>query len=90
MILLYHVGKFISDAKSHKPCLGPAFGVRKQCNLSERIPAENVVKLDGSMPKTGEGLICGTCKKPVHRSWLSYERPVSWPSFQPETRGPVL
>ena len=76
MIILYHVGKFISDATSPRPCLGPAFGVRKQCSLSERIPSENVLKLDGTQPLVGEGLICGTCKHPVHRTWLSYSRPV--------------
>ncbi len=77
MILLYHVG----GAETCTPCFGPAFGVKQTCSLSEGIPAENVVKLDGQPPQTGEGLICGTCRHPVHRDWLSYQRPKSWPSF---------
>ncbi len=67
MIPLYHV--------AHRPCYGPAFGVKKQCALTEGIEAENVVKFDGKAPRTGEGLICGTCRRPVHRSWLSYTIP---------------
>ena len=78
MILLFHVGGFINDAISPKPCLGPAFGVRKRHDLRE-MPAENVVKLDGSKPLPGEGMICGTCRHPVHLSWLSYDRPLARP-----------
>ena len=79
MILLYHVGKFISDANSPTPCLGPAFGVKVR-HVGHDMPAENVLKLDGSKPIPGEGMICGTCGHPVHLSWLSYVRPLSWPT----------
>ncbi len=73
MILLWHVGH---DATSKEPCLGPAFGVMKRHGLDE-MPAENVVKLNGSKPVPGEGMICGSCHQPVRLAWLSYSQPSS-------------
>ncbi len=72
MILLYHVG----DPAHQRPCLGPAFGVVKR-HVGHDMPAENVLKLDGTKPRPGEGMICGTCRRPVHLSWLSYQRPLA-------------
>lgn len=62
MILLWHRG-------GPKPCLGPALSVLSMPSRHE-IAAENVVKLDGTKPLRGEGMLCGTCGEPLHPQWL--------------------
>jgi hypothetical protein len=82
MIVLYHVGGFSEEAqrrtglRSPKPCLGPAISLKRQHALNNEMPADNVVKLDGTSPIRGEAMLCGTCRQPVHVSWLSDRRPV--------------
>ncbi len=75
MILLFHIGGPM-NGKGIRPCMGPAFGVKRKHDLKD-MPAENVVKLNGAHPIPGEGMICGTCRYPVHLSWLSYVRPAT-------------
>lgn len=62
MIVLYHRG-------GPTPCGGPAFGVHRAPGRYE-IAADNVVKLDGTKPRRGEGMLCGGCGSPVTPQWL--------------------
>lgn len=73
MILLYHVdGEFRNGSR---PCGGPALGLKHWHRLDAAdFPAENVLKLDGTSPQRGEYVICGTCRQPIHVSWLSYKQ----------------
>lgn len=63
MIVLYHRG-------GPAPCHGPAVGVHRMPGRYE-LAADNVLKLDGTAPRRGEGMICGTCKQPFIPAWLS-------------------
>lgn len=62
MILLYHRGGPV-------PCYKPALGVHRLPNRYE-IAADNVLKLDGTKPQRGEGMVCGACGNPVVPQWL--------------------
>ncbi len=73
MILLYHSGGPLGTHLNPKPCFGPALGVVRKVPLTrEAFPADNVLKFDGTHPQRGETVICGTCGRPIHVSWLSY------------------
>lgn len=51
------------------PCNQSAIRVRKLPNPYE-IAADNVRLLDGSSPKRGDPMICGSCGQPVVPQWL--------------------
>ena len=72
MIALYHRG-------GPQPCGLPAIGVRQLPSRYE-IAADNVVLLDGTTPKRGDGMICGACRKAIVPQWL-----FSSPDAQPIT-----
>ena len=62
MILMFHRGGPVA-------CNGPAIGVRRVPGRYE-IAADNVVKLDGTVPVRGEGMLCGACGQPIIPQWL--------------------
>lgn len=63
MIVLYHRGGPV-------PCGLPAIALLKWHSNRYELPAENVLKLDGTKPVRGEAMICGACKNPLHPQWL--------------------
>lgn len=67
MIVLWH-------RSGPTPCNGPALGLRRAMALERyhrELPSENVLKLDGTPPRKGDYVFCGTCKAAVHPSFLS-------------------
>ena len=64
MIVLFHKG-------GPSPCGGPALGVIKPQAAYYELPADNVLKLDGTPPQRGDMMFCGTCKEPIHPQFLS-------------------
>jgi hypothetical protein len=64
-MLLYHIG-------GPNACHKPAISVIALPNRYE-IAADNVVKLDGTIPLRGEAMICGSCKGQIIPAWLSYK-----------------
>ena len=64
MIVLYHAGGPV-------PCNGPALGLVRDMDRLHELPADNVLKLDGTKPNRGEYVFCGTCKAAIHPSFLS-------------------
>ena len=64
MIVLFHKG-------GPAPCGGPALGVIKPQVAYYELPADNVLKLDGTPPKRGDLMFCGTCNEPIHPQFLS-------------------
>lgn len=69
MIVLYHRG-------GPAPCYRPAIGLYQCQSDRYEIPADNVLKLDGTRPTRGDAMICGSCKNPIHPQWL-FESPDS-------------
>lgn len=64
MIVLYHRG-------GPAPCGQPALGLRRAMSMPRHdLPADNVVKLDGTTPVRGEAVLCGACGQPLHPQWL--------------------
>lgn len=65
--MLYHWG-------GPRPCHGPAIGIRKAMPYPRHdTPHDNVLKLDGTTPRTGESMLCGSCKEPITSQWLTTE-----------------
>lgn len=67
LIPVYHRG-------GQKACGRIAVFVRRFHPLTRQIPHDNVVKLDGTAPQSGELPICGSCRRILRRmdDW-SYE-----------------
>jgi hypothetical protein len=51
------------------PCFKTAIYVRRMPSAHE-VAADNVLLLDGTQPKRGDPMICGSCKQPIHPQWL--------------------
>lgn len=51
------------------PCNKPAFNVLAMPGRYE-VAADNVVLLNGSRPKRGDAMLCGSCHRPVVPQWL--------------------
>lgn len=51
------------------PCGKPALVVRAAQSRYE-LSADNVMRLDGTTPKRGDPVVCGSCKQPLHPQWL--------------------
>lgn len=62
MIVLYHRGGPV-------PCGRPALGVRRLPSSYE-LAADNVLRLDGTAPRRGDPVLCGSCGQPLHAQWL--------------------
>lgn len=62
MRVLYHRG-------GPAPCGMPALGVRAMPSRYE-LAADNVLKLDGTQPKRGDPMLCGSCGQPIVSQWL--------------------
>lgn len=45
----------------HKDCGDIAFYFREKLHRGEAILSSNVVKIDGSIPYSGDRIICGNC-----------------------------
>lgn len=66
MIPLYHYGGPLA-------CKKIALYVTRRATPYE-TPAETVRKIDGTQPKRGEGMICGSCGTPIASQWLREAR----------------
>jgi hypothetical protein len=64
MIPLYHGGGPL-------PCQGVALMLLKDQASRYDIPADNVVLIDGSKPKRGDYIFCGSCGQPLSLQFLS-------------------
>lgn len=51
------------------PCGKPALGVRAMPSRYE-LAADNVLRLDGTAPRRGDPVLCGSCGQPLHAQWL--------------------
>ena len=63
MITMYHRG-------GPNACLRPALAVQRMPSRNT-IAADNAVRLDGTAPKRGDALMCGSCGGPVIAAWLA-------------------
>jgi hypothetical protein len=63
MIVLFHDG-------GPQPCDGPALGLVREMDSLHELPADNVLKLDGSKPTRGEYVFCGSCGRALHPTFL--------------------
>jgi hypothetical protein len=61
--VLYHDG-------GPQPCKGPALGLVHARKSEHELPADNVLKLDGTSPARGEYIFCGSCKAPLYPHFL--------------------
>lgn len=67
MIVLFHRG----GTEAVPACHGPAFGIKHDMRTpAANMPADNVLKLDGTAPQRGEPMFCGTCRGPMF-PWMA-------------------
>jgi hypothetical protein len=64
MIPLFHRG-------GPTPCDGVAIMMLRDQDSHYEIPADNVLLIDGSAPKRGDYVHCGSCGQPLHMQFLS-------------------
>lgn len=62
MRLMYHRG-------GPAPCGGPALAVAALPSRYE-LTADNVRRLDGTQPRRGDPMLCGSCGQPIVVQWL--------------------
>jgi hypothetical protein len=63
MIAMIHYGGPV-------PCKKVAFYVRRRPNPYE-LAADNVVLVDGSIPRRRDPIMCGSCRLPIVPQWLA-------------------